>query len=94
MTCFRCHKRGHFKSQCFSQRTSHVQKVLDKEIDSVKVEVETVILGPVGEGEGSWMANIPVCRQFLPFKIDTGADVTAISEEDYTKIKRKRRKAG
>ena len=65
MTCFRCHKRGHFKSQCFSQRTA--QKALDKE-DKVEgkveeqVEVETVFLGPVGEGkssrEGSWMARI------------------------------------
>ena len=71
-------------SQCFSQRTP--QKVLDKEVDSVKVEVETVLLGPIGKGESSWMANIPVCGQSLLFKIDTGADVTAISEEDYRKI--------
>eukprot|EP00731_Ephydatia_muelleri_P021495 Em0014g86a len=87
VTCFRCHKRGHFKSQCFSQRNP--QKVLDKETDSVKGEVETVFLGPVGKGESSWMANITVCGQPLRFKIDTGADVTAISEEDYRKIKGK-----
>ena len=85
MTCFQCHKGEHFKSQCFSQRTS--QKVLDKEMDSAKGEVETVFLGPVGKGVGSWMANITVCGQPLLFKIDTGADVTAISEEDYRKIK-------
>ena len=36
VTCFQCHKRGHFKSQCFSQRTP---RVLDKEMDSVKGEV-------------------------------------------------------
>ena len=102
VTCFRCHRRGHFKSQCFSQRTS--QKVLDKE-DKVKgeveeqveeqVEVETVFLGPVGEGkssrEGSWMARILVSGQSLPFKIDTGADVTAISEENYKKIQGRRK---
>ena len=35
------------------------------------------------------MANIPVCGQPLLFKIDTGADVTAISEKDYRKIKGK-----
>ena len=35
------------------------------------------------------MANITVCGQPLLFKIDTGADVTAISEEDYRKIKGK-----
>ena len=88
VTCFCCHKRGHFKSQCFSQGTS--QKVADKEIDSVKGEaVETVFLGPVGEGESSWMAEISVCGQYLPFKIDTGADVTAISEEGYKRIKGK-----
>ena len=88
VTCFRCHKRGHFKSQCFSLGTS--QKVADKEVDSVKGEaVETVFLGTVGEGEGSWMAKISVCGQYLPFKIDTGADVTAISEESYKRIKGK-----
>ncbi|KAL5508925.1 hypothetical protein EMCRGX_G004189 [Ephydatia muelleri] len=65
------------------------QKVLDKETESVKGEVETVFLGPVGKGVGSWMANIPVCGEPLFFKIDTGADVTAISEEDYRKTKGK-----
>ena len=30
-----------------------------------------------------------VCGQPLLFKIDTGADATAISEEDYRKIKGK-----
>ena len=82
----------------FSQRTA--QKVLDKE-DKVEdeveeqVEVETVFLGPVGEGkssrEDSWMATILVSGQSLPFKIDTGADVTAISEEDYKKIQGRRK---
>ena len=62
---------------------------MDKETESVKGEVETVFLGPVGKGVGSWMANITVCGQPLRFKIDTGADVTAISEEDYRKIKGK-----
>ena len=33
----------------FSQRTPH--KVLDKEMDSVEGEVETVFFGPVGEGK-------------------------------------------
>ena len=35
------------------------------------------------------MTNITVCGQPLLFKIDTGADVTAISEKDYRKIKGK-----
>ena len=59
-----------------------------------QVEIETVFLGPVGEGkssrEGSWMARILVSGQSLPFKIDTGADVTAISE-DYKKIQGRRK---
>ncbi|KAL5508932.1 hypothetical protein EMCRGX_G004198 [Ephydatia muelleri] len=75
------------KVPIFQKRTP--QKVLDKETESVKGEVETVFLGPVGKGVGSWMANITVCGQPLRFKIDTGADVTAISEEDYRKIKGK-----
>ena len=32
------------------------------------------------------MTKILVCGQSLPFKTDTGADVTAIPEEDYKKI--------
>ena len=61
VTYFSCHKRGYIRSQCFPQRIP--QKVLD-EMDSVKGEVETVFLGPVGEGksswEGTWMAKILV----------------------------------
>ena len=97
VTCFRCHRRGHFKSQCFSQRTA--QKVSDEdkvegEVEE-QVEIETVFLGPVEEGkssrEGSWMARLLVSGQSLSFKIDTGADVTAISEEDYQKIQGRRK---
>eukprot|EP00731_Ephydatia_muelleri_P016317 Em0009g741a len=70
VTCFRFHKRGHFQSQCFSQRTP--QKVLDKETNSVQGEVETVFLGPVEEAKSSWegsgMAKILVCGQSLPIQ--------------------------
>ncbi|KAL5463612.1 hypothetical protein EMCRGX_G032526 [Ephydatia muelleri] len=38
-----------FPVPMFSQRTPH--KVLDKEMDSVEGEVETVFFGPVGEGK-------------------------------------------
>ncbi|KAL5516836.1 hypothetical protein EMCRGX_G002260 [Ephydatia muelleri] len=85
--CTRCGNQ-HEPGKCPAQKRNP-QKVLEKETDSVKGEVETVFLGPVGKGESSWMANITVCGQPLRFKIDTGADVTAISEEDYRKIKGK-----
>ena len=42
-------------------------------------------------GGGSWMARILVSGLSLPFKIDTGADVTAILEEDYKKIQGRRK---
>ncbi|KAL5516535.1 hypothetical protein EMCRGX_G001895 [Ephydatia muelleri] len=82
--CFRCHKRGHFESQFIFP-----QKVLDKEMDSVKGEVETVFLGPVGKGESSWMANILVCGQPLLIKID----MVLMSQLYLKKIKGKRKLA-
>eukprot|EP00731_Ephydatia_muelleri_P012858 Em0007g168a len=83
------HKPKRMPQILFQDKQRTPQKVLDKETESVKGEVETVFLGPVGKGVGFWMANITVCGQPLRFKIDTGADVTAISEEDYRKIKGK-----
>ncbi|KAL5488539.1 hypothetical protein EMCRGX_G017493, partial [Ephydatia muelleri] len=82
-TCYSCRKRGHFKSQCSSKRGTPDQDADEGEIE----QVETAFLGGVGGRKGQWVTKMSLCGQLVQFKIDTGAEVTAISHKQYRKLK-------
>ena len=82
-TCYSCRKRGHFKSQCSSKRGTPDQDADEGEIE----QVETAFLGGVGGRKGQWVTKMSLCGQLAQFKIDTGAEVTAISHKQYRKLK-------
>jgi len=80
-TCHRCNKKGHFKKMCKTTRAA---------ITEVKVEPEDDFLGTIHvdatdteNKENYWMTAIHLNEQIVNFKIDTGADVTVISQSDY-----------
>ncbi|KAL5476341.1 hypothetical protein EMCRGX_G026270 [Ephydatia muelleri] len=76
--CSSCHRMGHFAAHC---RTRGLQTMQQKESDS-STAMDSAYLAVVGQ-ESSWMVDIQLCGRNLKFKLDMGAEVTAISEAVY-----------
>lgn len=75
--CRRCRKRGHFAAVCKSGR---VGAVLEAE------EEDVLFLGAVSTGKkpAKWKKTLKVNGKDLTFKLDTGAEATAISSAAYS----------
>ena len=72
-TCHRCHKMGHYSSQCFTKKISKVANESYLE--------ETAFLDTVLSNDTSaWFASIDLNECKTAFKLDIGAEVTAISK--------------
>ena len=72
-TCHKCHRKGHFSAQCFSRTVSAMStEELSEEsyLDCVTSDTTT-----------TWKATVKVSTLPTVFKLDTGAEVTAVSEE-------------
>ncbi|XP_064476419.1 uncharacterized protein LOC135390594 [Ornithodoros turicata] len=70
--CNNCNKMGHYSRVCLSAAAVRV------------VSEEPAFLGTINvEGPKRWLAPINLCGATLDFKVDTGADVTVVSEETY-----------
>ena len=70
--------KGHFSSQCFSKSVASV----NSSSPSSETEYDTAYLNAVTSGSNAktWTCEIMVDGQNVPFKIDTGAKVTVITE--------------
>ena len=78
--CHRCQKKGHCSSQCFSKQVSEV---------AGENHLETAFLDTVSVNQTSlWHARIDLNACETNFKLDTGAEVTAISEQTYKRLKK------
>ena len=76
--CHRCHRKGHYRSQCFS-----------KTVAASTNSMESAFLGSVStDNETSWTTTLRVTGKRIQFKLDTGAEVTAISENTYRTLGR------
>ena len=96
-TCHNCRKEGHFASQCLSKRRGPHDKQVDSMQDSKPVPSqdavqsdddeyltdEVYIDSVVDNREKCWTADLLVGQTEVKFKLDTGAEVTAISERTY-----------
>ena len=79
VVCFRCNKRGHFNSQC--------QTRMPITHPDGGVNISTAFLDALGkEGPNAWHVTIQLCRCNVTFEIETGAEVSAISEQVLRKI--------
>ena len=77
--CYRCHKIGHYGAQCRSKVVAEVKNM------------DTAYLDMVTKGkEKAWKVEIQLEKEAIQFKMDTGAEVTAITEETYKLIKEPR----
>ena len=90
-TCHYCHKEGHFASQCLSKQAADVQinvvqdtkpKLLSQHTEQSDEDVylteEVYMDSVVDSRERCWSADVLVGRTEVNFKLDTGAEVTAI----------------
>ena len=80
--CHRCHKKGHFKAVCRSKREVREVLVSDDSQDEFLgvIHSETDSLSST---ETPWTTSLQLNGRNIEFKIDTGADVTVISEQEY-----------
>lgn len=85
--CHRCNKKGHYGAMCRSKRTAYSEAATNALISS---EAETAFLDnltPLNQ-ETAWTTTIQVDGKAMTFKLDTGAEVTAISAESYRHLKK------
>ena len=76
----RCNKKGHFEARCL---TKH------KQVAEIEGEVDTAFLGAVGSAQTTaWLTTLQLNERKIRFKLDTGAEATAISMETYNTIQR------
>ena len=82
-TCHKCAKRGHFKAMCRSPRkVGEVHQDSSSEIDYDNVFLRAV--GTVGEKPRS--VTLQLNSEPVEFQIDTGAEVSVISDQLHKKI--------
>ena len=72
--CNKCHKRGHFGAQCLSR------------IDSIGSQDTAFLDSTTTDSKSAWYIELEIGDQATTFKMDTGAEVTAISEKTYKSL--------
>ncbi|XP_056014988.1 uncharacterized protein K02A2.6-like [Ostrea edulis] len=81
--CRKCNRRNHFAVCCRSNTVAGVREIVDDDNDH-----HDYFLGSVtacNEGE-PWFVKLKVCGSEIPFKIDTGADISIMSEYTYKSL--------
>ena len=76
--CYKCNRKGHYSSQCFS-KTVAPATADDPDLDST-------FLGAL-ESDNSWNITLLLGGQETLCKVDTGAEVTAITEQTFLDLK-------
>ena len=86
--CRKCHKRGHFQSVC---RTKSLKSVSTEDpVEDFFVgmidEPAPLVVPTVSSGSDPWMVDVLLNDHLIEFQIDTGADVSVISEDQYQEL--------
>ena len=82
VTCHKCKRKGHFKAQCLSKTVASIETT-----DDDAAFLDAAFLGMVNTRSSTvWMSSIELAGITVPFKLDTGAEVTAISDSTYKSL--------
>ena len=73
--CHYCNKRGHYSAQCLKRTVSGVQ--YGDALDSTFLDTVS------SDDKKAWISNIKIKGKEIPFKVDTGAEGTAIARETW-----------
>ena len=74
-------KRGHLKACCFSKPSAVSAVASEDQAD------DAVFLGTLStQGSSTWSGTIQLNGKGVLFKFDTGAEVSAVSEETYQRV--------
>ena len=73
-TCFKCNHKGHFSTQCLSKTAT-----------TSELTVET-FLGVVSSNEESWVCSLKLANREMSFKLNTGVEMTEISERAFKEL--------
>ena len=77
-TCHKCKRKGHYSSVCFSKTVASATQELEE------VTLDDVYLDTVTSKQGNaWHITLLLEQTKVCFKMDTGAEVTAISDKVY-----------
>ena len=84
-TCLKCLRTGHYTAYCLSKTVAELTNSLstnaeDPNGDLYLDNIETI-------GGQAWTEEIAINKQKVTFKVDTGAEVTAVPESTWSKLK-------
>ena len=82
--CHKCDKKGHYSSQCFSKKVSEVTGANESQLNTAFLDTVTANLS------SAWFATIGMNEHSITVKLDTGAEVTAISTDTYKSLRKPR----
>ena len=87
-TCNKCGKINHF-AVCCKTKTLHEIDSWDGRREEDSNNVDSVNCGLINcdNGDEAWMTTLNICKSNVSFKIDTGADVSIISESCFKNLK-------
>ena len=82
-TCFKCNRRGHYSSQCLSTTVATISVTTPQP----QVEEDIKFLDTIESGQDNiWEIKVMVENKLMIFKVDTGAEVTVISEQAWKSL--------
>ena len=92
-TCFKCNRRGHFGKQCMARTVAEVADDPQNPPNDAGEEeqfLDTAYLNTVTGNKGTvWSTTVTVGNEQITFKVDTGAEVTALSETTWKSMQTK-----
>ncbi len=82
-TCFKCNRKGHYGSQCLSKTKAPAST------HEVEADLDSAFLGTVNATSGPvWLSKVKVDNKVVQFKLDTGAEVSVISDQVFSTLGR------